>query len=109
MDAVKEMEEFEKWYDALTPEQKGWFFNMYRVNKDWVLNYYRRLKRLSEKTNRSFSQTMFLWSLLSGDTAILEILEERIKNCFLYYCPGDMDDINEILEMEPKSSWFSLD
>lgn len=55
---------------------------------------------LTNRTNRSKGQTMFLLELLNGDYNKLLELEERLKNNFLYYCPADMEEVEKVLAMK---------
>ncbi len=67
-----------------------------------------RLGMLSNKTNRSHAQTQFLFQLVGGDFENLKALEIQIKNCFIAYCPGSVEDVEKIMELDPKSNWFTL-
>jgi len=67
-----------------------------------------RLNWLTDRTNRSNNQTQFLFDLVDGDFEKLKTLETQIKNCFLFYCPGDKDEVDKVLKMEPKDDSFSL-
>lgn len=67
-----------------------------------------RLDWLTDRTNRSNNQTQFLFNLLNGDYEKLLRLEEQVKNCFLFYCPGDLESVEEVLNMTPKDNYFHL-
>lgn len=67
------------------------------------------LDLFTNSTNRSKSQTNFLYGLCDGDFQKLVLLEEKIKNNFLSYCPSTKDEVNKILLMEDESGWFNLD
>jgi hypothetical protein len=67
-----------------------------------------RLNWLSDRTNRSNGQTQFLFQLVDGDFEKLKELEVQIKNCFLFYCPGDKECVEEVMKMTPKSDYFKL-
>lgn len=59
--------------------------------------------------NRNTGQTLFLFNLLNGDYGKLFDLEVRIKNCHVCFCPGDIEDVEEVMAMVPKSEWFNSD
>lgn len=59
-----------------------------------------RLDWLVLRTNRSKGQTQFLFNLLEGDFEKLKLLEMKIKNCLLYYCPGNMEEVEKIFLMK---------
>lgn len=63
---------------------------------------------LSEKVNRSKSQIQFLFQLVDGDFEKLKALEVQIKNCFVMYCPGSVEEVDKIMSLTPKSNWFKL-
>ena len=67
------------------------------------------LIRFVKSTNRSKAQTNFLFELCGGDFQKLVLLEEKIKNNFLDYCPKNKDEVESILNMEDESGWFNLD
>ena len=66
------------------------------------------LNRLTIATNRSIGQTQFLLELLNGDIFKLMELEEKLKNNFLFYCPGDEEECETVLSMDNDSEWFKL-
>lgn len=69
-----------------------------------------QLDKFTNETNRSMGQTKFLLNLLDGDFRKLVDLEERVKNLFLSYCPGDKEECEKVLSMPlPKDKWFSLE
>ena len=67
------------------------------------------LIRFVKSTNRSKAQTNFLFELCDGDFQKLVLLEEKIKNNFLSYCPKNKDEVENILNMEDEAGWFNLD
>jgi len=67
------------------------------------------LDRFTSATNRSKAQTNFLFDLCDGDFQKLVRLEEKIKNNFISYCPGDVENVEEILAMNDETNWFNLD
>jgi hypothetical protein len=67
-----------------------------------------RLNWLTDKTNRSNTQTLFLFQLADGDFEKLKEVEMQIKNCFYFTCPSDKDELNKLMSMQPKSTYFSL-
>jgi len=60
----------------------------------------KRLKYLTDRTNRGNGQTQFLYDLLNGDFENLKALENKIRNCFLFYCPGNKEEIMKIMVMK---------
>jgi hypothetical protein len=57
--------------------------------------------------NRSLGQTKELLSYLEDDYEKLLELEYRIKNLFIFYCPGDKLECDKILSMTmPDEVWF---
>lgn len=54
---------------------------------------------VSDKTNRSVNQTNFLLNLLRGNMEKLLLLEEKIKEHRIRYCPGDLQEVERILMM----------
>lgn len=61
-----------------------------------------KVNLLTNRTNRSKAQTKFLFNLLKGDFKKLQLLEMKMKNCFVFYCPADDEAVNEILSMTDK-------
>jgi len=68
-----------------------------------------RLKWLANKVNRTTGQLNFLFQLCDGDFEKLKALEVRMKNCFVTYCPGDVEEVEKIMEMTPSKIWFELE
>jgi hypothetical protein len=50
-------------------------------------------------TNRSNHQTKFLLDLLNGSFNNIQELENKIKNNFVFYCPGDLLEIETVLSL----------
>jgi hypothetical protein len=92
---------YQKWWEALTERQK----HFVRHQPGEAFDNYRELKQLSLKANRGWSQLLFLWDLLDCDFDKLVALELQIKNCFVDYCPGNVDGINEIMAMTPQRNY----
>ena len=67
-----------------------------------------QLEWLTDRTNRSKRQTQFLFQLVDGDFERLKQVELQIKNCFYSACPGNKDELNRLMSMQPKSDYFSL-
>lgn len=63
---------------------------------------------LTNRTNRSKGQTMFLLELLNGNYNKLLELEERLRNNFCYYCPADMQEVEKVLAMPNSKSLLDL-
>jgi len=55
------------------------------------------LEYLTTNYNRSKNQLQFLYNLLDGDFDKLLLLEEKIKEKHINYCPGCIKEINNIL------------
>lgn len=53
---------------------------------------------LTDITNRSKSQTLFLYELCDRSCLKLLLLEKRLKEKFTTYCPADKETIEEILK-----------
>lgn len=70
----------------------------------------KRLLDLSVKTNRSKGQTQFLFELCDMDFDKLVVLEETLKNNFVFYCPGNKKSVEKVLKMNRygKSGFFKL-
>jgi hypothetical protein len=67
------------------------------------------LDKFTDATNRSKGQTNFLFDLCDGNFQKIVLLEEKIRNNFLSYCPSDKEEIEKILTMNDESGWFNLD
>lgn len=67
------------------------------------------LESLSTATNRSKGQTLFLLELMEFNLPKLMYLEEQIKNNFIFYCPGDSEECERILQLTPSKVWFKLE
>ncbi len=63
------------------------------------------VNRLTNITNRSISQTQFLFELCDYNFVKLVQLEQKIKNNNISYCPGDKKEINTILKMGDGSNY----
>lgn len=66
------------------------------------------IKRISIAVNRSLAQTTFLLDLLDYDLFKYLELEEKLKNNFVGYCPGDLKECKKILAMGNGSEWFRI-
>ena len=67
------------------------------------------LNKLSDVTNRSLMQTNFLFELLDKDLKKLVMLEFKLKNNFLSYCPDDKKECEKVLSMGDGSGWAFTD
>ena len=69
------------------------------------------LDKLSDLTNRSYGQTLFLLELLNGDFKKLVLLEQKLKNNLANYggCPGDKEECEKVLAMGDGSGWAFSD
>jgi len=68
-----------------------------------------RCDKFTDKTNRSFGQTKMLLQLAEGDWGKLKQLEMQLKNCFCFYCPADKEELEKVLKMKQKSSYFNFE
>ena len=59
-------------------------------------------RSLSKKTNRHLRQTTFLYEMCGNDFQKLLKVEERLKNYFLFYCPGDPEEVEKVLALPEK-------
>ena len=66
------------------------------------------LDELTKRTNRSKSQTQFLFQLVDGDFEKLKELEMKIKNTHSFYCPGDTSEVEKLLNEKTDNEWFKL-
>lgn len=67
------------------------------------------LDSISDLTNRSLGQTIFLFKLCNFDFTKLCDLEEKIQNTFYGACPGDEETVNEVLILEDRVDYFRFD
>jgi len=67
-----------------------------------------RLNWLTDRTNHSNEQTLFLFQLVDGDFEKLKQLEVKAKNCFYSACPATKEAVEELLSRQEESDWFSL-
>jgi hypothetical protein len=65
---------------------------------EWLIN----------ETNRSKNQTQELFELCDYDWEKLKKVEVQIKNCFIFYCPGDKKTIDYVLGLKPLIDSFKL-
>lgn len=68
-----------------------------KKKKEYVLEK-KDLDILTDMTNRSIRQTLFLFQLCNGDLKKLWKLEINIKAGFIFYCPGDKKEVNKLLK-----------
>jgi hypothetical protein len=64
------------------------------------------IEKLTKQTGRHSRQTQFLFELCDFDFEKLLELERKLKNNFVFYCPGDKDTVNEVLKMKDGKSIF---
>ena len=67
-----------------------------------------RMNWLTDRTNRSNGQTQFLFQLVDGNFEKLKQLEMQLKNCFVFYCPADKYEVENVMNMQPKSAHFNF-
>ena len=65
------------------------------------------IEGFTDLSHRSKAQTNFLFDLCEGDLQKLAMLEERIKNNFIHYCPGDKEEVEKILKL-PNKGYYTL-
>lgn len=58
-----------------------------------------QLKTSSNQFNRSLNQIKFLFELCDNDFEKLTKLENKIKDNFLFYCPGDKEEVEKVLNL----------
>jgi len=68
----------------------------------------RLLNKISTIFNRSVQQTNFLFELLNKDYGKLITLELKIKNNFISYCPGDLEEVDKIMSLKDKTDYFKI-
>jgi len=73
------------------------------------MNKLDKLDKLSNVTNRSYGQTKFLFDLLDRNFKKLVLLEQKIKNNLLFYCPNDKEECEKVLAMNDESGWAYSD
>ena len=64
------------------------------------------LEHVSDLTNRSLHQTTYLYQMCDYDFDKLMLLEEKIKNTFTNYCPGDKEEMENVLQFDDKTDYF---
>lgn len=64
----------------------------YKLKKEY-------LEALSTVINRSNGQTLFMYQLVDGDITRFFELVYKMKKHFINYCPGDVDEVNKILNL----------
>ncbi len=73
------------------------------LNKTGKHVLYKTARRaLTRKTNRHSRQTEFLFGLCGNDFQKLLKVEDRLKNYFLWYCPGDEAEVEKVLSLPEK-------
>lgn len=68
-----------------------------QFNFEKLLELEDNLKLLVDRTNRSKSQTEFLFELVEYNFETLVEVERKLKNNFLFYCPGDKEEVVKVL------------
>jgi hypothetical protein len=67
------------------------------------------LDYVSDMTNRSLGQTLFLFELCEYDFNKLCQLEEKLKNTFASYCPGDKKSVEDTLKLDDRTDYWSFE
>lgn len=62
------------------------------------------VEAVSRAANRSRAQTQFLFDLCDRNLPKLLKLEEKIKNTFTFYCPGDKETVEHVLKLKNKTN-----
>jgi len=57
-------------------------------------------EKFTSATNRSRGQTEELFLLVDGDFDKLVELEEKLKNNFVFWVPGDKESVDHVLAMD---------
>jgi hypothetical protein len=57
------------------------------------------LKSISDKVNIHQSQVLYLYQLVDGDIDKLKLLILQMKRNFINYCPGDKNEVYNILNL----------
>jgi len=58
------------------------------------------LEKLTDFTNRSKGQTLFLFELCDNDFDKLLLLEKKLKEFYCNFCPGTKERVEEFLNMK---------
>jgi hypothetical protein len=66
------------------------------------------LRKLTEKSNRSVAQTKELYELCRRDFKKLVALEEKIMRHLVHYSPGDLEEVNKLINAKD-SCWYSTE
>jgi len=66
-----------------------------------------QLNWLTDQTNRSNSQTMWLFQLVEGDWEALKAYEEKTKNTWSG-CAGTKSELERVMALEVSNPWFKL-
>lgn len=67
-----------------------------------------RMKWLTDLTTRSRWQTQFLYELCDYDFEKLKRLEMQLSNCFVFWCPGDKEAVEYVMNLEAKTKLLKL-
>ena len=67
------------------------------------------LDRLTSLTNRSKAQTQELFELCDFNFEKLLTVERKIKNNFVFWCPGDKEAVDYVLGLKDETDYFKLD
>lgn len=65
-----------------------------------------KMRWLTELTGRHPRQTQFLFELVDYDFEKLKLLESQIKNCFVFSCPGDKEEVERVMKFTPKMNKY---
>lgn len=93
----------------------------HELNKTGKYVSYKTMRRaLTKRTNRHPRQATVLFEACGYDFQKMLKVEERVKNYFLFYCPGDAEEVEKVLALPEKfllndkkwedgSKYFSLE
>jgi len=63
---------------------------------------------LTDQTGRHPRQTQFLFELVDYDFEKLRALESQLKNCFVFSCPGDKEEVDRVMNLKPKMNKYKF-
>lgn len=85
--------------DGMTRFQNGEWKDLWKqeTNRDYKPN--NLLEWFSNHFNRSNSQCHFLLDLCDGNYMKLKELEVQMKEKFVFYCPGDKEELEKVMKL----------
>ena len=79
-----------------------------KVEDEMPQSVCKRCDTFTDKTNRAFHQTKLLLKLVNNDWEKLKELEMQLKNCFCFYCPADVEEVEKVMKLVPNSAHFNF-